>query len=103
MLEQISFAATLLTAAIYFLLPVVYWAIAPSWYRTQTGRVLMWLLAALALATVYIAAGVFFGTHPYRVELRIATFVVALTAGIRFLAYMLQTQFAAVREKQSHE
>lgn len=100
MLEQLSFAATLLTLVVYCLLPVVYGAIAPSWYKTQTGRVLMWLLAALAVAMLYISAGVFFGNHPYRVELRIVTIFVVLTAGVRFLAYMLQTQFSAVREKK---
>lgn len=100
MLEKISLIATVLTAAVYILMPLVYGAIAPRWYKTQTGRVVMWLLAALACAVVYIAAGVFFGIHPYRVEVRVLTFAVVLTAGIRFLAYMLQTQFEAVREKK---
>lgn len=100
-LEQISLVATLLTLVVYFALPVVYGIIAPRWYKTQTGRVLMWLLAALAVAMLYITAGVFFGNHPLRVELRIVTLFVVLTAGIRFLAYMLQTQFSAVREKMT--
>lgn len=99
MLENISLVVTVLTLLVYVLMPLVYGAIAPSWYKTQTGRVLMWLLAALAIAVLYIAAGVFFGSHPYRVELRVVTFAIVLTAGVRFLAYMLQIQFDAVREK----
>ena len=99
MLELLSFAAVLLTLVVYLLLPIVYGTIAPRWHKSQTGRVLMWLLASLALAVIYIAAGVFFGTHAYRVEFRIVTFVVAITAGVRFLAYMFQTQFEARREK----
>lgn len=99
MLELLSFAAVLLTVIVYLLLPIVYGLIAPRWYRTQTGRVLMWLLAAIAIASLYIAAGVFFGVHPLRVEFRIVTFFVAIAAGVRFLAYMFQTQFEARRDK----
>lgn len=99
MLENISLVATLITLIVYFLLPIVYGVIAPSWHRSQTGRVLMWLLAAIAVSIVYITVGVFFGIHPYRVEFRLVTLVIVVTAGLRFLAYMLQTQFAAVREK----
>lgn len=99
MLEKFSLVATVATMVVYFLLPLVYGFIAPRWYKTQTGRVLMWLLAAIAVSIVYITVGVFYGVHPYRVEFRLVTLVIVITAGIRFLAYMLQTQFAAVREK----
>lgn len=99
MLEKTSFVLVFLTLVVYFALPLVYGIIAPRWYRTQTGRVLMWLLAAIAVSIIYVAFGVFFGSHIFRVEFRIVTLVIVMTAGIRFLAYMLQTQFEAVREK----
>lgn len=99
-LEGLSVGLTVLTMLVYILLPFTYGIIAPKWLRTQTGRAVMWLLAALAVAMIYIAAGILFGLHEGRVALRIFTLIIVLTAGVRFLAYMFQTQFAAVREKK---
>lgn len=98
-IEAISTIFTFGIVFVYLALPLIYALLAKTWHRTQTGRAVMWLLAALALTVLYVAAGVLWGPHPGRVAFRFATYFVLFTAGVRFAVYMFQTQFQAVRER----
>lgn len=102
-LERVSEVFTVVLAVVYLLLPVTYWVLAKTWYRSQTGRALMWLLASLAIAMLYVAAGVLYGQHEGRLELRFFTYAIMLGAGVRFGAYMFQTQVASAEPRALHD
>lgn len=95
----ITNALSFALAVTYFSLPVIYAVLAKNWRHTQTGRALMWLLVAAAMAVIYLAAGVIWGIHPGRAILRLVTYAVLIAAGVRFGVYMFQTQYEAVRKR----
>lgn len=98
-LELITQILTVIVAIVYLSLPLIYAFVAKTWFSSQTGRAVMWLLFALGIAVAYVAAGVLWGIHPGRVAFRFVAYTVLITAGVRFAIYMFQTQIEAARKR----
>lgn len=71
-------------------LPLLYWATAPDWWRSRTGRVLMLLLGSTAGLFTLLLTGQIFGEYPGREIVRGAIYTLVLVAAVRLAVLFFQ-------------
>ena len=76
-------------------LPIIYWATAPDWWRTRTGRALMMLLGSLASLFILIITSGLFGASPLREVLRLVIYSAVLVAAVRLAILFFQLRINA--------
>lgn len=77
-------------AWLWVLLPALYWATAPEWYRTRTGRALMWLLGSTAALFLLLLTGRTFGEYAGKEIVQGIIYSAVLGAGIRLAVLFFQ-------------
>lgn len=79
-----------LAAWVWVVLPALYWYTAPEWWRSRTGRALMWLLGSTAALFFLLLTGRAFGEYPGKPLVQAFVFALTLGAGIRLAVLFFQ-------------
>jgi hypothetical protein len=90
-------------AIIWITLPFVYMATAPDWWKSPTGRALMWLLGSTAALFVLLLTGGLFGNYPFKEWVRGGVFAAVLFAGIRLSVLFVQLRIEVERKIRAEE
>lgn len=72
-----------IAAWVWVALPFLYWYTAPEFWRTRTGRSMMWLLASTSGLFFLLLTGRAFGEYPGREVVQAAVYSLTLGAGLR--------------------
>lgn len=90
-------------AVVWVVLPIVYYATAPDWRKTRTGRAFMWLLGSTAgLFLLLITSGIF-GDYPFKDWVRGTVFALVLYAGIRLAVLFVHLRIELERRFRNEE
>lgn len=95
----------ILAAIVWVTLPFFYWATAPDWHLTKTGRALMWLLGSTAGLFTLLLTSRIFGDYAGKPFVHAAVYAATLYAAVRLavLFVELRVELAKLVKREDAE